>query len=94
MYNYEQVGRDSEATLNGLDGPGSNPGEGEIFRTRPDRPWNPHSLLYNGYRVSFLGVKQQGRGIWLPKERVELYLHSCSRVTFTTSRFLSFTLWV
>jgi hypothetical protein len=26
---------------------GSNPGVGEIFRTRPDRP----SLLYNGYRV-------------------------------------------
>ena len=30
---------------------GSNPGEGEIFRTCPDRPWDPHSLLYNGYRV-------------------------------------------
>ena len=24
---------------------------GEIFRTRPDRPWGPPSLLYNGYRV-------------------------------------------
>ena len=22
----------------------------EIFRTRPDRPWGPPSLLYNGYR--------------------------------------------
>jgi hypothetical protein len=22
---------------------------GEIFR-RPDRPWGPHNLLYNGYR--------------------------------------------
>ena len=30
---------------------GSNPGVGEIFRTRPDRPWGPHSLLYNGYWV-------------------------------------------
>ena len=29
----------------------SNPGGGEIFRTRPDRPWGPSSLLYNGYRV-------------------------------------------
>ena len=28
---------------------GSNPGGGEIFRTRPDRPWGLHSLLYNGY---------------------------------------------
>jgi hypothetical protein len=24
---------------------------GEIFRTSPDRPWGPLSLLYNGYRV-------------------------------------------
>ena len=30
---------------------GSNPGWGEIFRTRPDRPRVPPSLLYNGYRV-------------------------------------------
>jgi hypothetical protein len=35
---------------------GSNPGVGEIFRTRPDRPWGPSSLLYNGYRV-FPGSK-------------------------------------
>jgi hypothetical protein len=34
-----------------LDGPGLNPGGGEIFRTRPNRPWGPPSLLYNGYRV-------------------------------------------
>jgi len=30
---------------------GSNPSGGEIFRTLPDRPWGPLSLLYNGYRV-------------------------------------------
>ena len=43
---------------------GSNPGGGgEIFRTGPDRPWGPPSLLYNGYRVS-LGVKS-GRGMTL-----------------------------
>jgi hypothetical protein len=40
---------------------GSNPGGGEIFRTRPDRPWGPPSLLYSGYRV-FAGVKRPGRG--------------------------------
>jgi hypothetical protein len=34
---------------------------GEIFRTRPDRPWGLHSVLYNGYRV-FPGVKRPGRG--------------------------------
>jgi len=39
----------------GLDGPGSNPGRDEIFRTRSDRPWGPHSLLWNGYRVFPVG---------------------------------------
>jgi len=34
-------------------------GGGEIFRTRPDRPWGPPSLLYNGYRV-FSGGKAAG----------------------------------
>ena len=63
---------------------GSNPGGGEIFRTRPDRPWGPTSLLYNGYRV-FPGVKAAGAWRWPPtptsaevKERVELYLYSPS----------------
>ena len=31
----------------------------EIVRTRPDRPWNPPSLLYSGYRI-FPGVKKAG----------------------------------
>ena len=64
---------------------GSNPGEGEIFRTRPDRTKGPPNLLYNGYRVSFWGVKRPGRGFDHPltsstevKERVELYLYSPS----------------
>ena len=30
---------------------GSSPRGGEIFRTCPDRPWGPTSLLYNGYRA-------------------------------------------
>jgi len=58
---------------------GSNPVGVESFRTRPDRPWGPPSLLYNGYRV-FRGVKRPGRGAYQPlpssatvKERVELY---------------------
>ena len=33
------------ATDYGLDGPGSNPSGDEIFRTHPDRPWGPPSLL-------------------------------------------------
>ena len=59
--------------------------EGEIFRTRPDRLWGQHSLLYNEYRVSFIGVKPPGSGAEHPlppsaevKERVELFLYSPS----------------
>ena len=64
---------------------GSNPGGGEVFCSRRDRPWGPPSLLYNGHRVSFPGVKRPGRGVDHPppssarvKERVELYLYSPS----------------
>jgi hypothetical protein len=38
--------------------PGSNPGGDETFRTCPERPWGPYSLLYNGYRV-FPGGKER-----------------------------------
>jgi hypothetical protein len=64
---------------------GSNPGGGQVFRTRPDRPWDPPTLPYNGYRVPFSWVKRQGRGVNHPaassaevKERVELCLRSLS----------------
>jgi len=40
-----------------------NPGGGRIFRTCPDRPWDPPSLLHNRYRV-FRGGKS-GRGVTL-----------------------------
>ena len=40
---------------------GSNPSRGESFRTCPDRPWGPHSLLYNGYRVFPGGKESPGR---------------------------------
>ena len=52
------MGRDISVgivTRYGLDGPGWNPGGGEIFRTRPDRPWG----RYNVYRV-FPGGKAAG----------------------------------
>jgi hypothetical protein len=51
------------ATGYGLDGPGIKSRWGEIFRTFPDLPWGPPSLLYNGYWV-FPGVKS-GRGVTL-----------------------------
>jgi hypothetical protein len=54
----------------------------KIFHTRPDWPWGPLSLLYNGYQV-FPRGKAAGAWRWLPtpssaevKERVELYLYS------------------
>ena len=62
---------------------GSNTGGGEIFRTCPDRPWDPPSLLYNGYRVFPGGKERPGRDAdpsplssAVGHERVELYLYS------------------
>jgi hypothetical protein len=69
------------------------PVEGEIFHTRPDRPWGPPSLQLNSYWVSFPGVKRPGRGVKHPplstaevQERVELYLYcpSGSEAKFTS----------
>ena len=73
------------ATRYGLDDRRSNSGGGDISRTHPDRPWDPLSLLYNGYWVSTPGVKRPGRGVDHPpvssaevKERLELCLYSPS----------------
>jgi hypothetical protein len=62
---------------------GSNPGGGEIFCTCPDRPWDPPSLLYNGYRVFLGGKERPGRDAdpsptssAVGHERVELYLYT------------------
>jgi len=50
VYQYV-TGRDSSVgTAMGWTIRGSNPGGSGIFHTRPDRPWGPPSLLYNGYR--------------------------------------------
>jgi hypothetical protein len=49
------------ATAYGWTVRGSNPSGGEIFRTCPDRPWGPPSLLYNGYRVFPAGKVRPGR---------------------------------
>ena len=52
------------ATRFGLNVPRDrNPVGGGIFCTRPDRPWGPPSLPYNGYRVTFPGVKRPGLAI-------------------------------
>ena len=63
---------------------GLNPGGGgKIFRTCPDRPWGPPSLLYNAHRVFPRGKERPGRDAdpsppssAVGHERVELYLYS------------------
>ena len=61
---------------------GWNPGGGEIFRTRPDRPWITPSLLYSGHRV-IPWAKTDGARLWPStpssvevKDRVELHFYS------------------
>jgi hypothetical protein len=60
-------------------------GTARIFRTRPDLPWCPYSLLYNGFRISFSGLNRPGSSVNHPpqpgaevKERVEFYFYSPS----------------
>jgi len=63
----------------------SNPGGGEIFHTRPERPWEQPSLLHKGHIFFLQAVKLSGPGFEHPptssakgKERVQLYLYSPS----------------
>ena len=80
----------SRATCYGLEGMGIAFWWREVLHIHMDRTWDPPSLLYNGYWVSFLGIKQPGRGInHLPpsstkvkKKRVELYLYSPSETSW------------
>ena len=80
---FDFVGCDGSAAIatgQGLDTPRIESRWGEIFSIRPDRPCGLPSLLYNGYRVFFPGVKRQRPCANLPplfsaevKERVQLY---------------------
>jgi len=70
------------ATRYGLDGAGLEYPWGEVFHTRPGRPWGPPTLLFNGYRV-FPEGKTTGAWRRPPtpsssevKVRVELYIYS------------------
>ena len=56
------MGRNSSVDMTtryGLYGPGIESRLGEMFRTGPDWPWGPLSLVHNGYRV-FLVDKAAG----------------------------------
>ena len=75
-YDTKIMGTDSSvSTVNRyrLDGREIESGWGEIFSTRPDRPWGLPSFLYsyNGYRISFPPPSSAE-----VKERVELHLYS------------------
>ena len=79
---------------------GSNPGGGQIFRTRSYRPWGPLSLLYNGYRL-FPGVRASGAWRWPPtpiysaevKEGVQLCFYSTSRPSWPVIGWIYLILW-
>ena len=49
------------ATDYGLDGSVIESRWGARFSVRPDRPWGPPSLQYNGYRVFPGGKERPGR---------------------------------
>jgi len=68
----------------------------KFFRTRPDRPWGPPSLLYSGYRI-FPGGKAAGAWCYSPHlvprlKKEQSYTSTpltvfvpCSRVNFSFS---------
>jgi len=69
------------ATCCGLECPGSNPGLGEVFLTRPVCLWD-HPASYTMGTGYFPGVKRPGHGFFHPptssaevRERVELHLY-------------------
>jgi hypothetical protein len=50
--------------------------KGEIFRTRPERPCGPLSILYSGYRVILQGKAVNPPSFAAVKKRVELHVYS------------------
>jgi hypothetical protein len=80
---YISEGRDrlvGIATGYVLDGLGfvSQWGGGEIFRTRPDQPWSPPTLVDNGYKVPFPRLKRSGRGVDYPLHVAPRLKKECS----------------
>jgi hypothetical protein len=64
-----------------------------MFCSSSDRARGPPSILYNGYGVSFPGIKRPGRSVYQPlpysaevKERVKLHLYTPSWHTMPVIR--------
>jgi hypothetical protein len=63
---FVMLGIDSIATRYGLDVPGIESLWRRDFPHPSRMALGPPSLLYNGYRVSYQGVKRPGRGVDYP----------------------------
>ena len=64
LRNEQAVRAHEPGQPDGLNGPGiESRWGGEVFRTCPDRPWGPTSLLYDGYRVFPGGKERPGRDV-------------------------------
>ena len=63
----------------------SNPSEDNIFHNHPNQPRGPHSLLYNRYWVSFVGVNLQGCDINHPPPTSTSYSYVAPLLLDTTS---------
>ena len=59
--NVGRVAQSAQRLATGWTVRGSNPGGREILRICLDRPWDPPSLLYSGYRVFTGGIERSGR---------------------------------
>jgi hypothetical protein len=66
--NWAAIARSVQRLATGWTVRGSNPGGGEIFRTRPHRVWGPHYLLYKMGNGSLPGVKRPYLAPMLKKE--------------------------
>ena len=60
--NLSLIAQSVERLATGWTVRGSNPDGGEIFRTRPDRPWGSLCLLYD--RIAVLSSGGKAAGAW------------------------------
>lgn len=68
-------------------------GARDVFlQNHPDRLWSPNSLLFNGYRVSYSGVKQPGSEVdHLPLSSAEVSKNLWSSTSIPLYAFMAWT---